>query len=146
MDEDDANNRVLLNVGGAYFETCRSTLMSTGSDYFARRLVDYELPNYMFIDRDPQYFVYVLSYMRNRQISFPSDTDKMFVDQMRLEATFFNLSDLNRTMLKIMHEKRGEDTVVAELRLLRSMLAQQQPPHSHRYNKHSTSRTPKDIE
>jgi hypothetical protein len=72
------NQAVWLNVGGTYFQTLVSTLTSK-SGYFqsfaAAELDESEngatKQTAIFIDRDPDLFKYILSYLRNEHYQFP---------------------------------------------------------------------------
>ena len=122
--EDDLQQRVYLNVGGIMFETCRETLLCTGSSYFENRLENYTNDVALFIDRDPNYFTYILSYLRNRQLNISHDMGKMFTESLYLEACYYDLQDLQNILTKIMTEKRKtyEADIINELKQIRLSL------------------------
>jgi phytoene dehydrogenase-like protein len=125
MMEDDPNERVYLNVGGIQFETCRSTLLSTGSKYFERRLQTHTRnDSVLFIDRDPSYFVVILNYLRNKQIIVDHDATRTFLENIKLEAEAYDLDDLQQTLARAVGEKRknAETDWVNELRQIKQAL------------------------
>ena len=66
-------DRVILNVGGAVFETSVSTLCS-GSAYFAAqfsRWDEMEGEREVFLDRDGDAFAIVLSFLRSGVVALP---------------------------------------------------------------------------
>ena len=119
--DDEYIDHVYLNVGGALFETRKSTLLATGSQYFAKRMKDYTNDNVLFIDRDPCLFVFILSYLRNKQLSLQSEMGKVFLESLLLESLFFDLGDLHHQITRIMSEKKKphDAELINEVKLLR---------------------------
>lgn len=71
---------VKLNVGGTVFTTLKATLMSQSNSILTRMLSGkYKIPRdeqgYIFIDRDPGMFSYILSYMRDPYLFDTFDLD-----------------------------------------------------------------------
>ena len=84
---------VELNVGGHYFCTSLSTLLSRPDSFFAdifkRKAELASAGKPIFIDRDGTYFRYILNYLRGCS-DLPSD--KQFLREMLAEANFYQLS------------------------------------------------------
>jgi hypothetical protein len=103
------SNTIHLNVGGTYFETTRSTL--SGSEYFeimfngpwidSKKGLTKE--NAIFIDRDPDNFKHVLSYLRDISHCFPR--------RLSYELDFFqiphNFPDVNAICCQISSDMRN---------------------------------------
>jgi len=89
---------VNLNVGGKIFATTYTTLKSHHS-YFEKLftgripLVKDEKGNF-FIDRNPNYFEYVLEFLRDGDIVWP--TDKFLTQKIKREFEYFNLVRVNQ--------------------------------------------------
>ena len=129
--EDDENQRVYLNVGGTVFETCRDTLMSTGSSYFTKRLRTYDSTTFLFIDREPTLFIVILNYLRTRQC-ITVDMPKSFAEMVMTEATYFDLIDLQNQLARCLTEKKKNDNeLVNEIKLFRLSLQPRKPRSSH---------------
>jgi len=84
---------ILLNVGGKYFTTYHKTLTNYPSllkAMFSGRIELYPLEDgSYFIDRDPDLFSYVLSYLRHGEVIWPTDTKK--IKEVIEELDFFNI-------------------------------------------------------
>src|ERR1700754_2657091 len=69
------NDRVILNIGGTRFETTWSTLSPAGyfKSIYERFLTSSTYPNSqeIFVDRDPENFREVLSFLRDQQHQIP---------------------------------------------------------------------------
>ncbi len=108
---------VLLDVGGQMFRTRKSTL-ATQDDGFFRKLVSEEWVEStqtegkaLFIDRDPQCFDSVLSYLRSGKI-YLSDYSSVYLAQLLDEAEFYMLDNLILSIqqeLSAREEKLKED-------------------------------------
>jgi len=103
--------RVKLNIGGIKYETTRSTLMGEqGSMLHAMFSGNYDVKpdeeGYIFIDRDGNYFGYVLNYLRNRTVFLP-ENDNVLLLNLKQEAEYFQLEGL----LMIIKKYLGEDYV-----------------------------------
>ena len=84
---------VELNVGGHYFCTSLSTLLSRPDSFFAdifkRKAELASAGKPIFIDRDGTYFRYILNFLRGCS-DLPSD--RQFLREMLAEANFYQLS------------------------------------------------------
>jgi len=96
------NDIISLDVGGTRFETTRQTLLQDPNSMLAR-MFDPNSPmqpgvvrnGAVFIDRDPEYFRIVLSYLRNGSLLAATDLQAVLC-----EARFFSLSGLEELVLK----------------------------------------------
>merc|ERR1719242_2127755 len=85
-----ASNIVNLNVGGAKFATTKSTLQKSGyfkallSGKFGDKLQD----GSYFIDKNGEYFKYLLEYMRSGYVAIPS----AYASILQLEARFYQIN------------------------------------------------------
>ena len=91
---------VRLNVGGRLFQSSASTLLWPGPNTFFAALLSDRLPSLLdethayFIDRDPETFAMILSYLRTRHV----DLGQVPVDALRVEADFFGLDQLSQEL------------------------------------------------
>ena len=89
------NPTISLDVGGKKFQTKLETLLSIKDTLFYRLIlsnkIDYS--NEIFIDRDPEYFDSVLSFLRNKKLNLNIFKDKQ-LKQLKLESDFYGLTDL----------------------------------------------------
>ena len=81
---------IKLNVGGTKFYTTRSTLLKSG--YFRALLSgkfadSTQADGYLFIDRDPVIFDFVLKYLRCDYVSLPTK----YLQEMDLESKFLQI-------------------------------------------------------
>lgn len=88
-DDSILKKKICVDVGGTTFISLASTLQK--SPYLYKEL-DLE-SDYLFLDRDPVLFSYILSYLRTGKL-FLSTDDKNFLDSLKHEAQFYGLSDL----------------------------------------------------
>ena len=70
---------VVLNVGGKLFPTSAQTLTSVPNSKLdkllkGRTTIRTDENGYLFLDRNPDYFCYVLEYLRDGRVIFPSDS------------------------------------------------------------------------
>lgn len=100
--EDESDSIVDLNVGGSLYSTTRSTLCRYPDSKLAmlfsgqqelRRRPD----GRVFIDRDGEMFKYVLHYLRDGDLHVES-LDRTVREQLKLEAIYFGLSELERKL------------------------------------------------
>jgi BTB/POZ domain len=111
---------ITLNVGGKEFYTLRSTVAANSvlADHVARAERNHEIlrNGAVFIDRDPEYFHYILTYLRNRveyqtlqfadkaslikisktYIELPSDPKVL--RELYVEAVFYRMPDLQKAL------------------------------------------------
>ncbi len=94
-DEDDNNNsveeekKITIDVGGLCFVSLNTTLKK--SPYLCKLINSNE--EYVFIDRDPTLFYYILNYLRSDMIYLSTD-DKNLIEYLKNEATFYGLDEL----------------------------------------------------
>eukprot|EP00316_Scyphosphaera_apsteinii_P020387 CAMPEP_0119303986 /NCGR_PEP_ID=MMETSP1333-20130426/5321_1 /TAXON_ID=418940 /ORGANISM="Scyphosphaera apsteinii, Strain RCC1455" /LENGTH=368 /DNA_ID=CAMNT_0007306783 /DNA_START=44 /DNA_END=1150 /DNA_ORIENTATION=+ len=95
-------DRIVIDVGGKSFTTSRTTLVAC--DYF-RSMFQFE-ENYcqddpMFLDRDPELFSHVLSFLRSRKIPhLPSfSNDPALWRALREEAVFYGCAELHHFLM-----------------------------------------------
>jgi BTB/POZ domain len=111
---------ITLNVGGKEFYTLRSTVAANSvlADHVARAERNHEVMRNgaVFIDRDPEYFHYILTYLRNRveyqtlkfsdkaslikisksYIELPSDSK--ILRELYVEAVFYRMPELQKAL------------------------------------------------
>eukprot|EP00730_Choanoeca_flexa_P008524 TRINITY_DN12498_c1_g7_i6.p1 TRINITY_DN12498_c1_g7~~TRINITY_DN12498_c1_g7_i6.p1 ORF type:complete len:650 (+),score=93.97 TRINITY_DN12498_c1_g7_i6:85-2034(+) len=96
----DLPSIIALNVGGQLFQTSPHTLLWPGPDSFLAVMLSGRLPatkdatGAYFIDRDPDLFKVILSYLRTRRISMAEE----HTHALRLEAEYFGLTELARRL------------------------------------------------
>jgi len=83
---------VAINAGGQIFNTSEKTLMSIPDTFFSTLLSQPPQDGIYFIDRNPSLFEDILDYLRDGQISLP--TDKKDLEKLKREAQFFKLVQL----------------------------------------------------
>eukprot|EP00730_Choanoeca_flexa_P016561 TRINITY_DN7855_c0_g1_i3.p1 TRINITY_DN7855_c0_g1~~TRINITY_DN7855_c0_g1_i3.p1 ORF type:complete len:269 (+),score=56.30 TRINITY_DN7855_c0_g1_i3:833-1639(+) len=105
-DEDD--EMIRFNVGGQYFLTTRTTIFASGKDNMLARMIDGELPllkdqkGNIVIDRDGTCFQYILNFLRDGSLLFP--TDQHFLQLLLREARYYCVTGLVQHLeLKIVH-------------------------------------------
>ncbi|KAL9646001.1 hypothetical protein ABK040_000441 [Willaertia magna] len=93
---------VYLNVGGRHFTTSITTLTTLSNSFFTtifsgRFELSKTKDGYIFIDRDGDLFVYILEYLRDREIIFPN-SDTSLLQQLKKkiirEANYYQLEEL----------------------------------------------------
>lgn len=111
---------ITLNVGGKEFYTLRSTVAANSvlADHVARAERNHEIMRNgaVFIDRDPEYFHFILTYLRNRveyqtlqfaekaslikisktYIELPSDP--RVLRELYVESVFYRMPDLQKAL------------------------------------------------
>ena len=83
----DAENRVVLNVGGIRFETYKQTLKNIPATRLSRlteALANYDpLLNEFFFDRHPGVFAQILNYYRTGKLHYPTNVcGPLFEDEL----------------------------------------------------------------
>ncbi|CAF0714014.1 unnamed protein product [Brachionus calyciflorus] len=122
------NDLIKLNIGGRIFSTLKSTLTKKirdnhGSLYpsniFEKMLnygenIKFDENGVLFIDRSPEYFNYILEYLRDfdTEIEFklPKDID---LNKLNQEAQFYNLKGLEE-MSEILEPASMESNILNE--------------------------------
>lgn len=79
-------HKVCVDVGGACFYALSSTL--TKSTYFSKNL---KTLDYIFVDRDPSMFTYVLNFLRSNTLFISGHEDESFLKMLQNEAVFFGI-------------------------------------------------------
>eukprot|EP00966_Prymnesium_polylepis_P114951 2656574-Prymnesium_polylepis.1 len=109
---------VAINVGGTRFTTNASTLTAS-SAYFQRLFSDRwaEAADDYFLDRDPEPFGILLSFMRSGQLKLPKE-DPALAESILLEAEFLGLNGVSRVVKARAHrnwnpEWSGDDEAAA---------------------------------
>eukprot|EP00088_Acartia_fossae_P061995 TRINITY_DN7462_c0_g1_i11.p1 TRINITY_DN7462_c0_g1~~TRINITY_DN7462_c0_g1_i11.p1 ORF type:complete len:151 (-),score=34.55 TRINITY_DN7462_c0_g1_i11:45-497(-) len=96
---------IVLNVGGTRFETTRATLVSQPDSMLAK-MFDPDSPlvpakpkdDAYFLDRDPETFSLILSFLRSGEIFVDS---KMVLNKLSHEAKFYQLQGLEAKIQEI---------------------------------------------
>jgi hypothetical protein len=91
-DDKRRTDRIVVDVGGTRFTTSASTLTSS-SEYFGRLLSPRwcaEPPEEIFIDRDPEPFAILLTYMRTGLLELSKD-DPSMARRVMVEAEFLGM-------------------------------------------------------
>jgi len=93
---------VKLNVGGRVFLTTKSTLTDSGINMLSA-MIQHSNPaqlidGHYFIDRDPETFRWILSYLRGSKVLPPKESNEMAL--LKEEAEYFALDEL---MNRIQH-------------------------------------------
>jgi len=93
---------VKLNVGGRVFLTSKSTLTDSGNNMLSA-MIQHSNPaqlidGHYFIDRDPETFRWILSYLRGSKVLPPKESNEMAL--LKEEAEYFALDEL---MNRIQH-------------------------------------------
>ena len=119
--------RVVINVGGVYYE---STLQTLNKSTVIKQILskcDFETPP--FIDRDGGAFHFVLNFLRNGTVQ--QIDDRSFLEFLIIEAGFYGLHKMESQLSKMLTVPRNEVAAVAELtkeiRAFRSMLSRLDP-------------------
>lgn len=123
-EELDISSQVMcVDVGGVLFYTSVKTLKK--SPYFEKELSNDIIKNqYIFIDRDPSLFNYVLIYLRTGIV--PSCEEKFTYDTLKEDSKFFKLKDMERLLTAQMKtEKNTMNDLVYEIKQLRLLLQSQ---------------------
>ena len=133
-DEEGADindKKICVDVGGVAFYTMRSTLMK--SAYFQRRLVEEE--DYIFVDRDPFVFYYILNFLRSNSIHI-SNEEHALIEALKTESKFYGIIGLEYSLPQT-SSKNIMQELIAELKQIKQNLQ-----NSHIRNNHSKN-TPK---
>lgn len=91
---------VVLNVGGVYFWTTRSTLVGISDTFFCKLMGShFNTDGCYFIDRDPSHFRHILNHLRGSTV-LPHDA--MTLQELQVEADFYCLRELADTIHKLL--------------------------------------------
>lgn len=85
------SGRIMLSVGGTYFETTSTTLRAKDSFFCGLCESNRNPEDIIFIDRDPKHFRYILNYLRGSDV-LPEDI--LDLNELIVEADFYSLNDL----------------------------------------------------
>jgi hypothetical protein len=119
-DEKRRTDRIVVDVGGTRFTTSASTLTSA-SEYFERLLSPRwcaEPPEELFLDRDPEPFKILLTYMRTGLLELSKD-DESLARRVMIEAEFLGMVGLVESIKATCHKNiftlhSGSDESAAE--------------------------------
>lgn len=93
-DENDNSSveekKITIDVGGLCFVSLNTTLKK--SPYLECQLMSSD-EDYIFIDRDPTLFYYILNYLRSG-ILYLSTDDRNLIEYLKNEASFYGLTEL----------------------------------------------------
>lgn len=94
-DNKSKDDRITFDVGGRKFTTTKETLLKTKNSLFEAIVLDKEidLSNELFFDRNPEYFTYILNYLRTGSINykqFNKEEKKILLD----EARYYQITDI----------------------------------------------------
>ena len=111
LDEDaeailkEKNHLILLDVGGTKFQTKLETLISVKDTLFYRLVLEkkLDLTKEIFIDRDPEYFHVILSFLRNKKVNLNNYSSKS-LNKIREEAEFYEVADLNNNIDEVLSQ------------------------------------------
>lgn len=103
-------DRVTIDVGGQLFVTSISTLTGA-SAYFSHAFSDRwqaDGQEMLFLDRDPEPFGHLLSYMRSRALELP-ESDPALCRRVLHEAEFFGVESLLTEVKAVAHRHSNPD-------------------------------------
>ena len=89
------NATVYLNVGGVFFATRASTLKQRET-FFSGLLHSQPNSTEFFVDRDPTYFRYILTWLRGCRV-LPEESN--ILDELAFEADYFGLNDMHEAII-----------------------------------------------
>lgn len=99
-------SQIRLNIGGSIFDTNREVLLKDTKSVFSLLLNDPEfkiVDNELFFDRSPEYFPFLLDYLRYGKINYKR-FNKHQLKQLFLEAEFYEITDIRNYL-----EERSKD-------------------------------------
>lgn len=106
-------DRIKLNVGGAYFETTRSTLRELDSPFLNRMVPKkfrvnnrFQTDNVVFIDRDPECFRTILNLARYNEVFL---TEHVTIDMLEKEAEFLKLKESYMDLIANFRKKKEQE-------------------------------------
>lgn len=124
--------KICVDVGGVQYTTLNTTLMK--SSFFLNMFTTNQ-DDYIFIDRDPALFYYILNYLRTGKIFLATD-DKSFLDSIKNEANFYELDEL-ADMIPKCYTTNQIIEILNELKSAR--LAPSRPHTRHRANEYGST-------
>lgn len=94
--DDDTNHTIILDVGGSYFKTTKSTLTKYRNTFFFGMFNSNKSPpkqkdGSIFIDRDGKHFRLILNFMRSGRIMMPRDPIER--KEILIEAEYYCIDD-----------------------------------------------------
>jgi len=94
--------RICVDVGGIVFHTTVKTLKK--SSYFEDNITGQIIEaQYIFVDRDPYLFNYILTYFRSGIL--PYCEDKYLYETLKEELKFFGLKDAEKELFYVKTDK-----------------------------------------
>ena len=119
--QDKDSSQICVDAGGVLFYTLITTLKQ--SPYFARNITEKNIKSqYIFIDRDPHIFHYILTYLRTGIA--PYCEEEFFYESLKEESRFFGLNDMEKSLKYV--KKETIHDLVHEVRQLRTLIQTQQ--------------------
>jgi len=111
----DAENRVILNVGGIRHEAYKATLKKIPATRLSRlteALANYDpILNEYFFDRHPGVFAQILNYYRTGKLHYPTDVcGPLFEEELEfwgLDANQVNFNWLVGFIMPPRHQRKG---------------------------------------
>ena len=92
-DSDDdiaVDKKIYLEVGGALYCTLESTLKK--SPFFQNATIPED--EFIFIDRDPIIFCYILNFLRTNKLYLSGSEERMYLECIKTEAMYFELNTM----------------------------------------------------
>jgi len=90
---------IKLNIGGTLFETKPSTLLSVPDTLFSQILTNRtNNSEEIFIDRNPQLFVYLLEYLRTGNLNVKRLKKKILYEECLEEAKYYGINQLSSSI------------------------------------------------
>jgi potassium voltage-gated channel Shaw-related subfamily C member 1 len=117
----DSEHKIILNVGGTRFETCRSTLKKIPATRLSRlteALANYDkILNEYFFDRHPGVFSQILNYYRTGKLHYP---DNVCGSLFEAELDFWGLDSrqVEPCCWKVYTKHRHTEETLATLEIL----------------------------
>ena len=91
-----SDDTVLLNVGGVYYVTRRSTLLASET-FFAGLVRSDPTCSEFFVDRDPSHFRHVLNWIRGVR-HLPED--RSVIAELAWEADYYSMPDFREALAR----------------------------------------------
>jgi len=90
---------MILNVGGACFQTYAATLGNVSS--FFSEFCGCSESSVIFIDRDPTHFRHILNFLRG---SFTHPPTRLEISELMCEAAFYSLDGLHEKLAHLLRK------------------------------------------
>lgn len=95
----EKNKIIKFDIGGEIFHTKLETILSIKDTLFYRLLLSNKLDidKCIFIDRDPNYFNYILSFIRNKKVNL-NNLNINELKCLKKDVEFYQISDLEKIL------------------------------------------------